>query len=138
MLTINSNGKSVNEFTEKLNNQLQSLVYEIDKNDSKKLEEHFYIKTPLSKKILLFIPAIVGFLIHAPLYFIIHLIIKKRALDHYDSIMTGLLFFLYPLYVFAIATVLVFVTGSLFSWMALLILPFMAWSYLQLKRQIRK
>lgn len=138
VLTIDSNGKSLNEFNEKLNNQLKNLVYEIDKNDSKKLEDHFYIKSSLPKKIFLCIPAIIGFLIHAPLYSIIHLIIKKRALDHYDSIMIGLLFFLYPLYVFAIATVLVFVTGSLYSWMAVLFVPFMAWSYLQLKRQIEK
>jgi 1-acyl-sn-glycerol-3-phosphate acyltransferase len=137
LLTINSNGKSVNEFNKKLNDQLKNLVYEIDKNDSKKLEDHFYIKPSLSKKMVLFIPAIIGFLINAPLYFIIHLIIKKRALDHYDSIMIGLLFFFYPLYVFAIATILFFVTGSLYSWLTLLFMPFTAWSYLQLKRQIK-
>jgi len=138
LLTINCNGKSVNEFNEKLNNELKNLVYEIDKNDSEKLENHFYIKPSLSKKILLFIPALIGFLINAPLYFIIHLIIKKRALDHYDSIMIGLLFFFYPLYFFTIATILFFVTGSSYSWLTLLFMPFTAWSYLQLKRQIRK
>ncbi len=56
--------------------------------------EQFYIKPSFIKKIVLFIPAIIGFIVNAPLYFTFHLIIKNRAVDHYDSIMTGLLFLL--------------------------------------------
>jgi len=136
--TIDSDGKSINEFNKKLNDELKDLVYEIEKNDHKKREEHFLIKHSFVKKISLLIPAAIGFILNAPLYFFIHLIIKKRAVDHYDSIMTGLLFFFYPLYVFSLATILFFVTGSWYSWVALLFIPFTAWSYLQLKKQIRK
>jgi 1-acyl-sn-glycerol-3-phosphate acyltransferase len=136
--TNNSDGKSINEFNEKLKSELRNLVYEIEKNDHKKIEEHFLIKHSFIKKSVLFIPAAIGFILNAPLYFIIHLIIKKRADDHYDSIMTGLLFFLYPFYVLAITMILFFITGSLYSSMALLLIPFSAWSYLQLKKQIRK
>jgi 1-acyl-sn-glycerol-3-phosphate acyltransferase len=138
LFTTNSGGKSINEFNEKLNNELRRLVYEIEQNDHTKLEEHFLVKHSLTKKILLFIPAIIGFIVNAPPYFVIHLIIEKRAVDHYDSIMTGLLFFLYPLYVLSIATTLFFITRNLYSFLALLFMPFAAWSYLQLKNQIRK
>jgi 1-acyl-sn-glycerol-3-phosphate acyltransferase len=130
-------GKSVKEFNEKLQSQLEKLVYEIDVGDKEKLKKSFYIKQPLVKKIILFIPAIIGFIINAPLYFIIHIIIKKRAADHYDSIATGLLFFLYPLLSLAITLIIFFITKSGYSFLLLIFLPFTAWSYLQLKRQIR-
>ncbi|MGN6248234.1 MAG: hypothetical protein ACTHNG_07755, partial [Ginsengibacter sp.] len=83
-------------------------------------------------------PAVIGFILNAPLYFIIHLMIKDRAVDHYDSIMTGILFFFYPVYVLAITLVLFFVTGNVLSLFLLLLFPFTAWSYLQLKPQIKK
>ena len=132
-----SQGESIKEFNEKLNTQLKELVYEIDKNDSKKIREHFYVKQSLLKKIVLFIPAIIGFVINAPLYFAIHLFIKNRAVEHYDSIMIGLLFFLYPLYTLAITLITFFITKSGYSFLLLPLLPFTLWSYLQLKKQIR-
>jgi hypothetical protein len=136
--TKGTDGKIINKFNEELNSQLQQLVFEIDKDDYQKLESHFYIKQPLLKKIFLFIPAIIGFMINAPLYFTFHLIIKNRAVDHYDSIMTGLLFLFYPLYVLAISLIILFATGSSYSLLLLILMPFTAWSYLQLKSQIRK
>ncbi len=136
--TNGTDGKTINEFNHELNSQLQQLVFEIDKDDREKLVEQFYIKPSLIKKIVLFIPAIIGFMINAPLYFTFHLIIKNRAVDHYDSIMTGLLFLFYPLYVLAITLIVLFATGSSYSLLLLILMPFTAWSYLQLKKQIRK
>lgn len=133
-----TDGRVINEFNEKLNSQLQQLVFEIDKDDREKLIEQFYIKPSLIKEIVLFIPALIGFMVNAPLYFMFHLIIKKRAVDHYDSIMTGLLFLFYPLYVLAITLIVLFATESPYSLLLLLLLPFTVWSYLQLKRQIKK
>jgi 1-acyl-sn-glycerol-3-phosphate acyltransferase len=130
-------GKYLKEFNEKLNEQLQDLVFEIDKNDREKATDYFHINQPLIKKILLFLPAIIGLITAVPLYFVFHLIIRKRAQDHYDSIMTGLLFFFYPLYVFAISLVVFFLTKNFYSFLLLIILPFGAWSYLQIKKQIR-
>ncbi|MEO6837282.1 MAG: 1-acyl-sn-glycerol-3-phosphate acyltransferase [Ginsengibacter sp.] len=130
-------GKSFNEFNEKLNAQFKNLVLEIDANDKEKLKKNFYAKQSLLKKIILFIPALVGFIINAPLYYTLHLIIKKRAVDHYDSIITGLLFFLYPLYVLAITLIVFFVTRDLYALLLLILLPFTVWSYLQLKKQLR-
>ena len=131
-------GKFIKEFNEKLKAQLKDLVYEIDKNDTKKIKEHFYVKQSLLKQIVLFIPAVTGFIINAPLYFAIHLCIKNRAVEHYDAIMTGLLFLLYPLYALAITLITFFITQSSYSFLLLALLPFTVWSYLQLKRQIKK
>ncbi|MEO6894677.1 MAG: 1-acyl-sn-glycerol-3-phosphate acyltransferase, partial [Ginsengibacter sp.] len=71
--TINSTSKSINEFNEKLKNELRTLVYEIDKDDSLKLKEHFFFKNSLIKKLVLFIPAVIGFIANAPLYLLFHL-----------------------------------------------------------------
>ncbi len=136
--TVNSDGKSINEFNEKLQWELQQLIFEVDKSDRRKLTSLFSFEQPLFKKILLFFPAIIGFVINAPLYFIIHLIIKKRAVDHYDSIMTGLLFIFYPLYVLALSFLTFYFTKNIYSLLLLVAVPFTAWSYLQLKRQIKK
>ena len=137
-LTINSDGKAIAEFNEKLKNELSNLVYEIDKDDYPKLKERFFIKIPIIKKIVLFIPAVFGFIVNAPLYFAIHLIIKNRAVDHYDSIMMGLLFLFYPLYVLVITLISLLISKSWYSLLILVLLPFTVWSYLQLKKQIRK
>lgn len=138
-LTItNSDGKSIIEFNEKLLLQLRQLVYEVDKSDHQKLGSLFYFKQSFYKKIILIFPAIIGFIVNAPLYFIIHLIIKKRAVDHYDSIMTGLLFIFYPLYVLLVTWIVFIISHSWYAWLLLVVLPFCVWSYLQLKRQIRK
>lgn len=131
-------GKAIKEFNKKLNAQLKDLVFEIEKNDTQKLKKHFYLKQSLLKKIILFIPAIIGFIINAPLYFTIHLIIKNRSEDHYDSIMAGLLFFLFPIYVLVITLIVFFITKSGYSLLLLALLPFTVWSYLQVKRQIKK
>jgi hypothetical protein len=64
--------------------------------------------------------------------------IKDRAVDHYDSIMTGILFFFYPVYVLAITLVLFFMTQNYLALFLFLVMPITAWSYLQLKPQIKK
>jgi 1-acyl-sn-glycerol-3-phosphate acyltransferase len=128
-------GKSVLEFNEKLRQQLQGLVYEIDKKDSAALKKTFHVRQPLLKKILLFFPAIAGCIIHFPIYYLIHLCIKNRASDHYDSIMTSVLFFIYPWYVLLIGCVALYFTKDVWCVALFIILPFTAWSYLQLKKQ---
>ena len=137
-LVLNSDGKSINEFNEKLKLDLSKLVFEIDKNDYGKQKEHFLIKISFIKKLALFIPAMIGFITNAPLYLLFHLIIKNNAEDHYDSIMTGLLFLFYPFYLLAVSLIVFLILKSWYSLLVLILLPFTAWSYLQLKRQIPK
>jgi 1-acyl-sn-glycerol-3-phosphate acyltransferase len=131
-----SDGKTVNDFNFKLEHQLKNLVIEAEPSDKEKLKKIFFVKQSSIKKILLFIPAIIGFILHAPLYFPVVLSIKKRANDHFDSILVGLLFVLYPFYLLAITAAVCCVTGNFLSLSLLLFIPFTALSYLQLKRQI--
>jgi 1-acyl-sn-glycerol-3-phosphate acyltransferase len=131
-----SDGKFIKNLNEKLKSQLQNLVFEIDKNDREKQKISFQIRHSFLKKIVLFIPAIIGFMINAPLYFMIHLIIKKRADVHYDSVMTGILFLFYHLYILLITCIVFLLTGRMYSFLLLGLMPFTAWSYLQLKNQI--
>jgi len=132
-----SEGKLIKDFNEKLNAELHQLVFEIDEKDHKKQEDHFYLHQSLIKRILLFVPAIFGFILNAPLYCLIHLIIKNRSKDHYDSVMTAILFLFYPLYSLLITLIVFSFTDSLYSFLLLVLLPFFVWSYLQLKRQIK-
>jgi len=137
LLLDNGFGKSVADFNELLQSRLQPLVYEIKKNDQSKRNHIFLRKVSALKKALLAIPALAGYLLHAPLY----LPIKKftwrtsRHNDHYDSILVGLLFWTYPLYLLLLTSILFGLTHHPASWLLLLILPFCAWSYTQLKRQ---
>lgn len=130
-----ASGKAIVEFNEKLNNQLKELVYEIPKDDEAKLKSYFFNNPPLLKKIVLFLPAVAGFILNAPLYLVIHLIIRKISKDHYDSVMISLLILFYPLYVTGISLLLFYITDNYFAWFLLLLMPFTAWSYLQLKKQ---
>ena len=133
----NGHGRSIQAFNTNLQTQLSALVFEIDSNNKEKLKKTFYVEQPLLKKIVLFIPAVAGWLLHAPLYYSVKKIVIKKtnSIDHFDSLMVAILFLTYPAYVGAI-TVLVFLLS--YSWQALLLLiifPATAWALLQLKKQ---
>ncbi len=129
-------GEGITVFNTKLWEQLKKLVIEIDKSDKEKIKKIFFVPQSSIKKISLFIPAIIGWIIHAPLYYSIVLSIKNRAKDHYDSIVVGLLFILYPVYLLAITVTVYCITGNWWALFLLLIIPFTAWATLQLKKQI--
>jgi len=117
---------------------IEKIVFEIDKNDFSKKKELLEIKVPVWQKIMLFPFAIVGFLIHAPLYVPVKGFVYKKTnlTDHYDSVLTTILMIAYPIYLLLI-TVLVFVFIK--SWwvlLLLLILPLTAWCYVRLKQQV--
>ncbi len=116
-------GKALIEFNQKLREELETLVFEIDKSDKGKLKKYFNLQQDLLKKIFLFIPAVAGFLLHFPLYYTIHFFIKDKASDHYDSVMTGLLFFIYPLYVLTVTFLIFFLTHAVISLGLLLFIP---------------
>jgi len=129
-------GEAITAFNTILQEQLSRLVIEADPRDKEKLKKIFFVPQPLLKRILLFIPAIAGWLLHAPLYYLIILLIRNKAEDHYDSVVVGLLFILYPIYLLAITTAAYCITGNVWSLLLLFISPFTAWSCLQLKRQM--
>lgn len=131
-----SQGNTLAAFNSILDAQLKKLVIEADPSDKEKIKKIFFIPQPVIKKIFLFIPALIGYIIHFPLYYAVTLSIKNMANDHYDSIIVALFFIFYPIYLLAMTTAIYFLTGNLFALILLLLIPFTAWSCLQLKRQI--
>ena len=130
-------GKNVVDFNENLQSQLQKLVIKLNKDDTAAIKEKFKVEQPLIKKILLFIPAILGWLIHAPLYLPIKNFAWKRAAhnDHFDSVVVGMLFILYPFYLLLLSLLLFLFAGYWYWLLVFVVLPFCAWSYVQLKHQ---
>jgi 1-acyl-sn-glycerol-3-phosphate acyltransferase len=131
-----SHGNTLGAFNAILEEQLKKLVIEAEPSDKQRIKKIFYIPQPGLKKVLLFIPALIGYVVHCPLYYASVLAIKNRANDHYDSIMVALFFIFYPIYLVAITLTIYYFTGSTFSFSLLLLTPFTAWSCLQLKRQM--
>jgi 1-acyl-sn-glycerol-3-phosphate acyltransferase len=135
--TDHSHGKSIADFNNKLQQQLKGLVIEADKDDLASLKKIFFVSMSPMKRILLSMPAVLGWLFH----FILFLPLRKFSWDkaahndHYDSVLTGLLFIIYPLYL-AIISLLVFLLFGGWYWASVfIILPFCARSYVQVKQQ---
>ena len=133
-------GLRYQSFNEKLKQQFQQLVFEIDKADKQKQKEILEIKISLLKKIFLFIPAVIGFLAHSILYLPVRafVISRTRNNDHFDSVLMALLLVKYPLYLLIITLILFFILKSWWVFLLLLILPITAWSYMQVKGQMDK
>jgi len=127
-------------FTNKLQQQFEQLVFEIDKNDMQKQKQLLERRPSLMAKILLCIPAAVGFIVHAPLYLPIKNFTYKRTWnnDHYDAVLVALLLFLYPLYLVILITTAILMTKNFYFLLLIFVLPLTAWSYIQLKAQLDK
>jgi 1-acyl-sn-glycerol-3-phosphate acyltransferase len=127
-------------FNQLLERQLRQLVFEISKNDTKKQQTLLEKKPTTVKKILLSIPAFIGWLTHLPVYIPVKSFTYKRTSDndHYDSVLTGILLFAYPLYLLLLTLAVFFTTASWLAFLLLILLPFTAWSYVQLKPQLYK
>lgn len=125
-------------FNNLLQQQLEQLVLEIPKMDKEKQSALLEIKPSLLQKIVLAIPAVIGWLVHMPLFLPVKKIIWEKTLDndHYDSIMTGILLLAYPIYLLLIISLLWIFTGNAWTLSLLFFLPFSAWSYAQLKPQL--
>jgi 1-acyl-sn-glycerol-3-phosphate acyltransferase len=126
-------GKQWLQFNELLNGQLERLVYEIDEDDTRKRNALFPREKGLVYYLLL-VPALVGFILHAPLFFVCKMIthLRFRNSGHYDSVLTSLLLILYPFYFLAV--VLLCCTASAFCGIsAIVLLPFTAWACVQVK-----
>lgn len=133
-----SHGNAIRQFNETLKPRLSKYVLEIDEHDKEALRKSFYINQPLIKKVILFVPAVIGFVVHAPLYYFVKwlgdLLIKEDG--HHDAKLVAFLFILYPIFLLIFAFTLLSITSNWFSLLTLLILPFTAWAYVQLKKQL--
>ena len=130
-------GKSVQSFNTLLLAGLQPLVYEIEKNNVAILQQLFVFNISSLKKIVLAIPAAFGYIIHWPLYFPAKIITAKSSLynDHYDSILVAILFLFYPVYLLLMCLLVYWFTGGWYWLLIFILMPFCAWSFLQLKKQ---
>jgi 1-acyl-sn-glycerol-3-phosphate acyltransferase len=128
-------GKNVYLFNYELQKRLQPLVIEIDKNNKTAIKKVFEVTLSSIKKIFLFIPSLLGWLLHAPLYYPLKKFawIKTNHKDHFDSMLVGFLFIAYPFYLLVISLLVYLFIGG-WWWLSVFIVPpFFAWSCLQLK-----
>jgi len=129
------------QFNQLLEAQLRKTVYEIPLNDKKAQQEKLELPPSSMKKVLLALPALLGFILHAPIYFWLKAFtIKKTAIntDHHDSVLVSLLLFVYPLFLVTITTISFLLLHNYYAFSLLLILPFCAWCAVQLKPQLDK
>ncbi|MFZ1528594.1 MAG: 1-acyl-sn-glycerol-3-phosphate acyltransferase [Ferruginibacter sp.] len=131
-----SHGKTLQSFNALLQKELEKLVLEFNSNDQVSIKDHFEVPVPALKRSLLFLPAASGYIFHWPVYTPVNAFVQKRfsRTGHYDSVVLGLLFFAYPLYLLIVTAVLFLAFKSSWALCALLVLPFCAWAYIQLKK----
>lgn len=146
LISVNDFDKNLSDgaFNQSFNNTLQQelkpLVYEIGKSDKQKQEELLAIRIPLSTKILLGIPAIIGWLAHAPLYIPIKYWVNKKYKNtgHLDAMQISIPLVIYPFYLLLLVLILFFVLKSWWVLLVFVLLPLTAWSYVQIKGQLDK
>lgn len=133
-------GKRNLAFNLKLKEQLHTLVFEINKSDVEQQKKLLERKASPFAKIFLFIPAAIGWLVHAPLYIPIKNFAYKKTVnnDHYDSVLAVLLLFIYPACLISFTVLMVSFTNHSVYWLLIVLLPFTAWAYAQLKPQLDK
>jgi len=131
-----SQGKQLLDFNFLLQAQLQQLVYEIDEPDKVKWRQFFAVKRTAAFYLLL-LPALAGFLLHAPLFYLCKLFTKLffKHSGHYDSVLTSLLIITYPFYIVA-AMIAVSCIQPWLAALVLFVLPFTAWACVQVRTRI--
>jgi 1-acyl-sn-glycerol-3-phosphate acyltransferase len=132
-----SDGKLLLSFNAQLKDQLEALVYEIDPDDLERQRQLLTVPQPFWKRLLLFIPAVAGFVIHAPFYFLGKPLTKIFFdNDHFDSALASMLMLAYPLYLAAACMLMNAVTDWRLALACVFLLPFSAWAAVQVKKQV--
>lgn len=94
-------------------------------------------QAPAWLRVLLLLPAMLGAVLHAPLYLPISIVTKTLTAKtvHYDSVVLVLLTFLYPALLLVLAAALWSFTGQWIAWpIVLLGFPFLAWCLIKWKQ----
>lgn len=131
-----THGRSIAAFNQQLNLQLMELVVQAGKKDTREISDTFHVPVSVIKNTVLFVPSVAGLLLNIPLYFLVKKTVQGINIhkEHFDSIIVGMLFLTYPIYL-----ALIFTSAFYFiSWWALLVwvvLPFTAWSHVQLNEK---
>ncbi len=137
---IETDGRKNLAFNNRLQDELQPLVFEISISDKMQQEKQLACRPGINQKILLFFPAFLGLLFNAVLYLPVRYFTSTRPgiSDHYDSVLIALLVLLYPFYLLGVTFILCLITGNWLGLLVLLVFPFTAWAYIQLKGQLDK
>lgn len=124
-------------FNELLEAQLKSMVYEIPHGDKATLKEKLGVPVPLWQKILFAPFALAGIILHAPIFIPLKRLAKKKTAgtDHYDSVLSGLLLLLYPVYLLLFVGIAALIFRSWYVPALFIFLPFTARCVVQLNRQ---
>ena len=127
----NGFGRAVQDFNGLLRERMQPLIYEIPKQDIQTQKKTFANPAILSKRALFAIPAVLSFLLHAPLYYPVKIFTKKRTIhnDHYDSILVAGLFLGYPVYILFLSWLAFLISHC---WISFLLIPvsyLLAWCH---------
>lgn len=88
-------------------------------------------KTDYLLKLMLALPALAGYMLHAPLYKLLRSIVrnKTRGTVFFDSVLFASLLLVYPLLVLPATVLTVIITGNHLYWLLFPLLPFTAWCY---------
>ena len=116
---------TINEINRQTEKQLQALS-EIQQKSA---------DLPPLVRLLLFIPAMLGAVLHAPIYLPLQAACKKISASnvHYDSILLAMLIVAYPLYLIIICSVLAITSGLAWMWLGLIVFPLLAKAYVRWK-----
>jgi 1-acyl-sn-glycerol-3-phosphate acyltransferase len=129
-------GKQFLSFNNQLETQLHNLVYEIATEDVNTRKKILKVSVPMWKKIILMPFAVLGFILHAPLYFLVKTITHFYCdNDHFDSIIVSILMLAYPIQLLVAALIAFYFSGLPASLAVVMLLPITAWAYVQLKQQ---
>ncbi len=101
------------------------------KLETQTLKEISPNKNVFTRKILLAIPALLGYLIHKPFYALLQNFIarKTKNMVFYDSVLFGSLMLLYPFFVLLLIVLSIIISGNLYWLFLLIAMPFTAWCY---------
>lgn len=129
-----NSGLFIKSFNEKLRQELLPLVDHFDKNDHEAIANKYVQKKPSG--LFFALPAFFGKWIHAPLYLPVKNISLKKAAPfcHHDSVVVGLLFLLYPIYLSIIAGFVFAFAGAWYWLLPFTIMPVLAWTFVQYKK----
>lgn len=116
-------GHDVLKFNDMLRRSLSDLVYEVPDGDPEKRKAIFEPHQNISARRWLLLPAVIGYGLNGPFYLGTHFAIRNIAKGHYDSIMVGLMFLVYPWYVLLITLLIYYNCGWMWSAGLLMAMP---------------
>lgn len=141
---VDEDGKSIMLFNEKLYSQLSQLIVEVKENNSELISNilvnakstanaRFTFANQNNKNMKsgsgwLFVPAVMGSILHAPLYYPLKIFVDKKTEGtvFFDSVLFGLLLITYPFYLLIIGLILYMCIGNVFAWLLIILFPLFA------------